>query len=196
MSVSRETSDRLTAYAALLRKWNDRINLIAPSTVPDLERRHISDSLQLAQLAQPVGGLWADLGSGGGLPGLVIAIASAKTATQVVLVESDQRKCAFLRSAIRELGLENATVKTARIESLSPLTADYISARALAPLDRLMPYVRRHLKPDGQAWLMKGENWQAELTAARLDPTIQVTPYASETQPGAAILKLSGIQQT
>ncbi|MDO5612586.1 MAG: 16S rRNA (guanine(527)-N(7))-methyltransferase RsmG [Paracoccus sp. (in: a-proteobacteria)] len=193
MSVSRETSERLTAYATLLRKWNDRINLIAPSTVPDLERRHIDDSLQLAQLAQPTGGLWADLGSGGGLPGLVVAIASAETATRFVLVESDQRKCAFLRSAIRELGLENTTVKNTRIESLSPLNADYISARALAPLDRLVPYVGRHLKPGGQAWLMKGENWQAELAAAGLDPATQITPYASETQPGAAILKLSGI---
>ncbi|MDO5704407.1 MAG: class I SAM-dependent methyltransferase, partial [Paracoccus sp. (in: a-proteobacteria)] len=107
MNVSRETAEKLAVYATLLRKWNDRINLIAPSTVPDLETRHIHDCFQLARLAHPTQGIWADLGSGGGLPGIVIATASAETETKFVLVESDQRKCAFLRSAVRELELHH-----------------------------------------------------------------------------------------
>lgn len=194
MDVSRETEQRLSAYAALLRKWNDRINLISPSTADELERRHIADCLQLAHLANPIEGVWADLGSGGGLPGVVIAIACASTRLQMVLVESDQRKAAFLRVAIRELGLTRARVENARIEALPPLQADHISARALAPLPRLVPYVERHLKPDGQAWLMKGENWQAELAEAAIGPRFRVESFPSQTQPGAAILKLSGMK--
>lgn len=194
MNVSRETAEKLRTYAALLRKWNDRINLIAPSTVADLENRHIADCLQLARLARPTAGLWADLGSGGGLPGIVIAIASAETEAVFVLVESDQRKCVFLRSVVRELELPDVQVENARIESLTTLGADYISARALAPLPRLVPYVRRHLKPDGQAWLMKGENWRTELTAAQLESRFKVQSFPSKTHSGAAILKLSGLQ--
>ncbi|MDO5704406.1 MAG: class I SAM-dependent methyltransferase, partial [Paracoccus sp. (in: a-proteobacteria)] len=103
-------------------------------------------------------------------------------------------KCAFLRSAVRELELHHVHVENARVESLSPLNADHISARALAPLPRLVPYVRRHLKPDGQAWLMKGENWRMEVAAAQSESRFDLQPFPSETQPGAAILKLSGLQ--
>lgn len=192
MSVSRET-ERLSAYATLLRKWNPHINLIAPSTVDDLEHRHLDDCLQLARLARPEGGLWVDFGSGGGLPGIVLAIMAAESPTEFLLVESDQRKATFLRTVIRELGM-NVNVKVARIESLKPLNADYISARALAPLVRLVPYLQQHLKPTGQAWLMKGENWQAELADAS-DFRFEYTAHSSQTQPGAAILQLTDIQR-
>lgn len=192
--VSRETAARLDRYAALIRTWNPRINLIAPATVADLEQRHIADCLQLVAFAQPTGGLWADLGSGGGLPGLVVAIACMDRPVRFLLVESDQRKSAFLRTVIRELGLTNASVTTARIEAIDPLNAAYISARALAPLPRLMPYLDRHLAEDGQAWLMKGRQWQAELSEARKAWKFHHESFASSTQDGAAILKIGGVQ--
>lgn len=192
-SVSRETMQRLDDYEALIRRWNPRINLVAPATLSDLRRRHIEDCLQISRLVAPKTGLWADLGSGGGLPGLVLAIANADSDVEFLLVESDQRKAAFLRTVIRELGLTRASVKTARIEEVDPLNAAYISARALAPLPRLMPYLQRHMAADGQAWLMKGQQWQAELAEAQKDWRFNVTAHPSSTQDGAAILEISGV---
>ncbi len=191
MTVSRET-ERLAAYAAMLRKWNPAINLIAPATVGQIETRHIADALQLARLSQKSAGPWVDLGAGGGLPGLVIAIARPELVVR--LIESDQRKAAFLRTAIRELRLENASVVCQRIESADPQNAANISARALAPLPQLMAYVSRHLKPDGQAWLMKGRNWQAEIADARKTWSFDVKAHQSSTDSDAAILEITGIR--
>lgn len=193
MDVSRETWPRLEAYEALIRRWNPRINLVAPSTLEELRTRHIEDCLQIARHVTPGAGLWADLGSGGGLPGLVLAIAFADCPTGFRLVESDQRKATFLRTAIRELGLSRVSVISARIEGADPLKAAYISARALAPLPRLMPYLDRHLADDGQAWLMKGEQWRAEIDEARKDWNFAAEDYPSQTQSGAAIIKISGV---
>lgn len=193
VSVSRETMDRLAAYQALIQRWNPRINLVAPSSLPDLRHRHIEDCLQISRLIAPDTGLWADFGSGGGLPGLVLAIANAESDTRFLLVESDQRKATFLRTVIRELALQNATVSTARIESLDPLNAAYISARALAPLPRLMPYLQRHMSADGQAWLMKGQKWQSELAEAQENWRFNAKIHPSSTQDGAAILEISGV---
>ena len=193
MSASHETSERLRAYGALLRKWNRRINLVAPGTIDDLEDRHIADCHQLADLAKVEAGTWVDLGSGGGLPGLVMAIATADSAACWVMVESDQRKAAFLRTVIRELDLSRASVLTGRIEALPPIGADGLTARALAPLPRLLPYLQRHLRPSGTAWLMKGRNWRQELEAARDGFSFTTEVYPSQTDPEAAILKLSDI---
>lgn len=193
MHVSRETSDRLDAYQDLIRKWNPRINLVAPSTLDDLKKRHIDDCLQLAAQVSTVSGSWVDLGSGGGLPGIVVAIALADQNLSITLIESDQRKSAFLRTAIRELDLNNAQILTARIEQAAPQNADYLSARALAPLPRLMPYLARHLGANGQAWLMKGQRWQDEVDEARQAWAFDVESYESVTKPGAAILKISGV---
>lgn len=193
MHVSRETSDRLDAYQDLIRKWNPRINLVAPSTLDDLKKRHIDDCLQLAAQVSTVSGSWVDLGSGGGLPGIVLAIALADQDLSITLIESDQRKSAFLRTAIRELDLNNAQILTARIEQAAPQNADYLSARALAPLPRLMPYLARHLGANGQAWLMKGQRWQGEVDEARQAWGFDVESYESVTKPGAAILKISGV---
>ena len=191
--VSRETEERLTQYADLLAKWNSRINLVAPSTIPDLKQRHIADSTQLATIVQRTDGIWADLGSGGGLPGLVAAIQKADRPIDFHLVEADGRKAAFLRTCIRELGLDRVTIHTARIESLTPLRVDTISARALAPLPLLMSYVERHLKPDGTAWLMKGENWQQEVQEATKTWQFALKMYPSATHPLAAILEISAV---
>lgn len=191
MSVSRETAERFTLYETLLRRWNPKINLVSPATLPDLRTRHIDDCLQLVRLADPQGGEWVDLGSGGGLPGLVVAIACADRPVTVRLVESDQRKAAFLRTVIRELDLPRASVLCARIEGIKSLNAAYVSARALAPLPRLMAYLEHHLAADGQAWLLKGAQWQSEVEEARRHWKFDLFSYPSETQHGAAILRIS-----
>ncbi|MDO5647501.1 16S rRNA (guanine(527)-N(7))-methyltransferase RsmG [Paracoccus sp. (in: a-proteobacteria)] len=193
MNVSRETEARLAAYAALIRKWNPRINLVAPSTLTNLETRHIADSLQIATITGPVSGHWVDLGSGGGLPGLVMAIAHAEHDIRFTLIESDQRKSTFLRTVIRELGLKNAQVIAQRIEQADPQNADHISARALASLANLMPFLHRHMTPDGHAWLMKGENWQAELAEAAQEWHFRHQSFPSQTNPSAAILKITKV---
>lgn len=191
MSVSRETTERLQAYAELIKQWNPRINLVSPASLADFHRRHVEDSLQLATLMQQPTGLLADLGSGGGLPGLVLAIVFQGTPLKIRLVESDQRKAVFLRTVIRQLELTNAEVIAQRIESIKPLNASYISARALAPLPRLMPYLDLHMAANGQALLMKGENWKNEVSEARLKWGFQIRAVPSRTHPGAAILAIS-----
>lgn len=193
MIVPRETQARLQDYADLVRKWNPRINLVASATLDDFEERHVRDSLQLADLADVRQGEWVDLGSGGGLPGLVIAIAYADRPVRVTLVESDQRKAAFLRAAVRQLGLSNTRILSQRIEATPPLGADHLSARALAPLPKLLGLVKRHLRPDGVAWLMKGRNWREEHVEADKDWQFDLTAFPSKTDPEAAILKITGV---
>lgn len=189
--VSRETQ-LLSGYGDLIRKWNPAINLVAPSTLDQLETRHIADCRQLADVSQGTGGSWVDIGSGAGLPGLVMAILRPDIA--VALIESDKRKSAFLRNCIRELGLENARVVNDRIEAVTRLDAANLSARALAPLPALMQYVHMHLRPSGTAWLMKGRNWKAEVEDAKVNWKFDLTAHQSETDPDAAILEITGIE--
>lgn len=188
--VSRET-EALAAYAALIRKWNPTINLVSPLTLEQLETRHIADCAALADISRDSSGSWVDLGSGGGLPGVVIAI--LRPDLPVTMVESDKRKGSFLRAAIRELGLKNAEIISQRIEDLDGLKAANISARALAPLPQLMAYVVRHLGDGGRAWLMKGRNWQAELAEARRDWIFDLKTHPSATDADAAILEITRI---
>jgi 16S rRNA (guanine527-N7)-methyltransferase len=191
--VSRETEAALQAFAALVARWNPTINLVAPSTIPTLRDRHISDSAQLFALAQPGWTHWADLGSGGGFPGIVIAILARDTsATKVTLVESDQRKATFLRTAIRDLGL-NAQVHATRAESEPPLNADVLSARALAPLPQLLPLALRHLAPGGRALFPKGRRAADEIVTARRDWHFTLTEHPSQTDPEGRILQIEGI---
>lgn len=193
MNVSRETQDRLVIYERLLRDWNTRINLVAPGSLADFGHRHIEDSLQVAALAEDVSGTWVDMGSGGGLPGIVLAVAKADTGMNFVLVESDQRKAVFLRTVVRETGLENTRILSRRIEDLPSLNAAYVSARALAPLGQLMRYVHQHLAPSGRAFLMKGRHWSSELDEARAEWRFDCISHASRTEPGAAVLEISGV---
>ncbi|MTH78288.1 16S rRNA (guanine(527)-N(7))-methyltransferase RsmG [Paracoccus aestuariivivens] len=191
MIVSRET-ESLEKYAELIRKWNPAINLVATSTLRDLKNRHIADCQELARLAASADGKWVDLGSGGGLPGLIVAI--FRPELSVGLLESDKRKSSFLRNAARELNLQNVIVYTDRIEKIAPLLANSISARALAPLPLLLSYVDRHLALGGKAWLMKGRNWQSEVQAARADWNFEVISHPSATDPDAAILEISELR--
>lgn len=191
MTVSRGTA-ALQDYAALLRKWNPAINLIAPSTVADIETRHIADSAQLADLSAAASGPWVDIGSGGGLPGVVMA--ALRPDLPVTLIESDKRKCSFLRTCARELQLQNLSVVNMRIEQAPASRAANLSARALAPMPLLMSYVVRHLDPSGTAWLMKGRNWQSEVDEARKDWHFDLVAHPSLTDPEAVILELAGIR--
>ncbi len=165
--VSRETRARLDHLASLVRKWSPKINLVAKSTLEDLETRHIADSKQLFELVRQADH-WVDLGSGGGFPGLVVAILGAefRPGMRITLVESDARKCVFLRTALRETGVAGDVIQQ-RIESAKPLHADILSARALAPLPKLLGYAHRHMAPGATALFPKGTNWQTELSEAR-----------------------------
>ncbi|TJZ92195.1 16S rRNA (guanine(527)-N(7))-methyltransferase RsmG [Paracoccus gahaiensis] len=192
-AVSRETLLRLDMYRGLVEKWNPKINLVAASTLPDFQSRHLDDSLQLVDIARPSGGTWLDLGSGGGLPGIVVAIMTADRPLSIILVESDRRKSAFLRNVVRKLSLPNVLVISDRIMSIPPQKADHISARALAPLPQLLEMVHMHLKPTGTAYLMKGRTWREESAWTKDDWQFDLEAVPSRTDPEAAILKVTGV---
>lgn len=197
MSVSRETADRLDAFEALVRKWSPRINLVSRSALDQLQQRHIADSAQLFDLARIADSRWADLGSGGGFPGIVVAILAAEQAPalEVVCIESDGRKAAFLMTAARELGLERVRVLAQRIEAAPPQGAQVVSARALAPLKSLLPLAVRHLAPGGHALFPKGAGHAKEVAEARADWRFDLTEHPSRTDPDARILKLEAIRR-
>jgi 16S rRNA (guanine527-N7)-methyltransferase len=153
----------LTQYAQRLREWNQRINLVGPETLKHLERRHLADCLQLISYLPTEKSLKImDLGTGAGLPGLVLAIACPQH--QLTLVESDSRKCAFLHTVIQDLGLTNTTVLNQRLETLSATpTYQVITARAFAPLSKILPLSRGFLAPEGHWLLLKGVAVDEEL---------------------------------
>lgn len=192
LNVSRETSARLSAYEALLRQWNPRINLVAPSTLDVFGSRHIQDSLQLVGCLKGDENVWVDFGSGGGLPGLPVAILAAEThpLLRVTLVESDKRKAAFLSEAVRHLQL-NVRVLNSRIEDLTPLKAQIVSARAVAELDRLLTWASPHLAPTGICIFPKGRDWQRELENAKRHWLFECALISSKTDDGAAILVIT-----
>jgi 16S rRNA (guanine527-N7)-methyltransferase len=196
LNVSRETVDRLEHFHALLQKWSPRINLVAPSTLADARERHIVDSAQVFALAPRDATTWADLGSGGGFPGLVVAILARDLAPdmRVTLIESDQRKCTFLRTVLRECEVA-ARVITQRIEALDPLATDVLSARALALLPLLLEFAERHLKPGGLALFQKGAQWENEVTEARRQWQFRANPVTSITEQKSVILKIEGVSR-
>lgn len=191
--VSRETFERLELYVALIEKWNPRINLVSKASLLDLWDRHIWDSAQIFDI-HSTAELWADFGSGGGMPAIILAIFAKQHQTDVDfhLVESDQRKCAFLRTVIREAELK-ATVSACRIEELEPLKANVISARALTDLNGLLGFVERHSGPDAVAIFPKGETWEKEIEQAQQFWSFECEEFRSKTNPNAAILKIKDI---
>ena len=193
-NVSRETLVRLEEYAALLAKWNPVINLVSKSTLPDVWQRHMRDSAQLWPLCPKGARLWVDMGSGGGFPGIVIAILAAEFAPdmRVVLIESDQRKATFLRTVAQTLGLE-LRVESQRAEDVPPLGADVVSARALTALSGLLPLAQRHLAENGVAIFPKGQSAAQELTDALELWQFAVTKTPSETDHQAVVLQIRDI---
>ena len=192
-NVSRETFERLQTFDATIRKWNPRINLVSRNSLEALWDRHINDSIQVLRTVQP-NSKWVDLGSGGGFPGLIVAIILHEEApeAEVVLVESDQRKSAFLRNAARECGVRCRVISD-RIEKIDPLEADILSARALASLEQLLEFAELHLSKDGTAVFPKGATWKKELEEAQKKWSFDVETTTSLTEPEAAILKINGV---
>lgn len=194
LNVSRETFRRLELFAALLEKWTPKINLISRATIPSIWSRHIRDSLQVYRNGPEDFGHWVDLGSGGGMPGLIVAILAAEkpSAPMVSLVESDGRKAAFLRTVLRETGVRGR-VFCERIENLPAQNADVVSARALADLPTLLAYAQRHLKTGGIALLPKGVTWENEVEIARREWSFALDVLKSETEEGSVILRIGDI---
>ncbi|ANP37133.1 16S rRNA methyltransferase [Phaeobacter gallaeciensis] len=193
LNVSRETLDRLKIFEQVLLKWNPKINLVSRNSLDDLWTRHIIDSVQVFRCVSPPNH-WVDMGSGGGLPGVIVAIMAAEESpnTKVTLIESDQRKSAFLRTAARECGAK-LTVISKRIEQADPQNADVLSARALADLSLLLEFSERHLSPTGTALFPKGANWKKEVDNARQRWRFDFEPITSLTEPDAVVLKIEGV---
>ena len=191
LPVSRETAAQLETYASLLLKWNPVINLISKKDEVVLWERHIADSLQLIPHL-PHGLTTAiDLGSGGGLPGLVLAIASG---VHFDLIESDQRKATFLREAARATGA-HVTIHAKRIDVVNLPPAKLITARALAPLPILIALAEPYLSKDGTLLAPKGASVEAELTAAAEQWHMRVQRFPSVTDPTATILQITEVHR-
>ncbi len=189
--VSRETLERLKIYDDLLLRWNARINLIGPSTVPIRWSRHYADCAQIAQFMPPAAGSLVDLGAGAGLPGLVIAAmrAGRGDGIRVTLVDSDVRKSVFLRTAAREMGLD-VVVLAGRIETAPAAPQDVIAGRALAPLAKLLHLAARFTGPETVCLFHKGVSLESELTEARRHWHIRSRRHPSIIDPSSAIVEV------
>ncbi|MGB0496712.1 MAG: 16S rRNA (guanine(527)-N(7))-methyltransferase RsmG [Rubricella sp.] len=194
--VSRETRERFDIHLALLRKWQRKINLVSASTLDEAESRHIADSAALWRFAPQGVRRWLDLGSGAGFPGLVIAAIAAEKAPglTVTLIESDLRKAAFLSTVIREAELP-AQIIASRIEDVPPQSADVISARALAPLSKLLAYAERHRAPGSVCLFHKGARHESELTAALESWNITHEALHHPGGGDSVILKIEGFDR-
>jgi 16S rRNA (guanine527-N7)-methyltransferase len=193
VDVSRETLDRLEHYAALLAKWQRSINLVAASTLADVWRRHFLDSAQLVPLVPADTPALADLGTGAGFPGLVIAC--LRPELRVRLVEADARKAAFLGEAARGLGLDQVTVTIGRMERTAPQPCPVVTARALAPLEQLCVWAKPWCSDAAICLFHKGKHHFAELTEARLRWTIDCDVIPSLTDPDGVILRIIRLER-
>jgi 16S rRNA (guanine527-N7)-methyltransferase len=187
--VSRETLARLEAYADLLVRWSARINLVGRDTLGDLWRRHLLDSAQLRPLVPNSAETLIDLGSGAGFPGLVLAILGVPG---VELVEADTRKAAFLREAAR-ITAADPTIRGCRIAAVPSHAVEVVTARALAPLDRLLDLARPFIGPNTVCLFPKGKRWAQELTLARKVWTMDVSMHDSIADPRGVVLCLQRI---
>ncbi|MEX3017299.1 16S rRNA (guanine(527)-N(7))-methyltransferase RsmG [Gymnodinialimonas hymeniacidonis] len=189
-SVSRETLERLETYHTLLLKWQPTINLVAPATLGEAWQRHFVDSAQLFEHIPDGAERWLDLGSGGGFPGLVLAAmgAEANTPLTVTLVESDIRKCGFLREVGRAMGVK-VNILSRRISEVPNQSADVISARALSGLDKLVDHAKPHLGANTRLLFPKGSAWREELETLPARWQTICEPIPSLTHDDAVILK-------
>ena len=188
--VSDTVLERLRIYADLLTKWQARINLVGPRTLPELWQRHMLDSAQLWSLAPSAAQRWIDLGSGAGFPGLVLAALGAQ---QMTLVESDIRKATFMREAARMMGV-TADVQAVRIEKAMIPPADVITARALAPLTQLLELADRLQKEGTVCLFLKGQDVDKELTEATKSWKISYRLVPSITDAAARIVQIEAFQ--
>lgn len=189
--VSRETLDRLTAYVELLGQWNRRINLVSANTMGDVWRRHILDCAQLHKYLPRQTRVLVDLGSGAGLPGLILA---AMGVADVHLVEADQRKSAFLREAARIMDVP-VNLHAERIEQVEGFAADAVVARACAPLEQLIDYSEKFVSKRTVCLFLKGESAEDEIVEAQAGWAMTVETIQSLSDPTGKIVKLSAIQR-
>jgi 16S rRNA (guanine527-N7)-methyltransferase len=191
LHVSRETLERLTLYLELLRRWQPAINLVGPGTLADPWRRHFLDCGQLAAHIPAKAASLVDLGSGAGFPGLVLAILGVRG---VDLIESDRRKAQFLREVATATGA-SVRVHAERIERLSAWPVDVITARALAPLPRLLALAERFLTSDSVCLLLKGRSGAHELTEAQVSWHMEAEVFPSLSEATGMVLQLRGIRR-
>ncbi len=181
--------ERLEVFAGLLVKWQARINLVAPATLPDLWSRHILDSGQLLARMTGLPGPVLDFGAGAGFPGMVLAIMGRE---DLVLVEADQRKAAFLQEAARVTDTK-VVIEACRIEALRPIRAGIVTARALAPVSDLLHYARSFSDKSTVYLFLKGERVEAELTTARERWNMRIDKAPSLSDARGVILRLEGV---
>jgi len=186
--VSRETLARLKAYADLLKDWNARHNLVSRNSLDDLWQRHLWDSAQLAPLVPKSARTLADLGSGAGFPGLVLA-EMLRDRVAVTLFESIAKKCAFLQAAAGRINLP-VTIENRRMEAWDGPAFDVITARACAPLPNLLSYAHAFTGPNSVCLFLKGQNLGAELTEAHKSWKMQARQIPSQTSVSGAILEV------
>ena len=196
LDVSRETLDALKYFEDLVVLWNPAINLISNSSVSDLWSRHIIDSAQLFLFTLPDEGLWLDVGSGGGFPGIVVSIVAKELAPslRVVLVESDNRKCVFLRTVIRELGLSVKVIND-RIENVKLDDVVYLSARALRNLNSLLFIVENNVSRETICVFPKGRSYKKELVESQKNWKFDFNLIDSNTSEDSKVIVLKGLER-
>ena len=194
LNVSRETLDLFSLYAETLAKWQAKINLISGKTINDLWERHFLDSAQLYSLLPSGTKSILDIGSGAGFPGMVLALMGVKNVT---LVESDLKKCLFLSEVLRQTG-KHANIINCRIEEFDGGYFDIITARALAPMDKLLSYINPHFGPTTRGVFLKGERLDRELTKAKKQWKLKYKTFPSITDDGGSIIiveKISSVSE-
>lgn len=195
LNVSRETHEKLVVHLALVSKWNRAINLVSASSLLDGWNRHVLDSAQLVLATDKLAGRWLDIGSGAGFPGLVVSIMldEINPAARVTLVESDRRKATFLLEAIRLLDLK-ADVLCGRIEHQTPLNAAVVSARAFAPLSKLLDDAQPHIVEGGVGVFLKGQSYQDEISTAMKRWIFDCDVRPSRTDDSSVVLRLQKVR--
>jgi 16S rRNA (guanine527-N7)-methyltransferase len=191
LHVSRETLERLTVYLELLRRWQGAVNLVGRGTLADPWRRHVLDCAQLAPHVPAGAATVVDLGSGAGFPGMVLSIMGLRG---VHLIESNRRKAQFLREVARATGA-SVQVHAERIERMRGWSADVITARALAPLPRLLVLTERFMTSDSVCLFLKGRTGARELTEARVTWHMEAEMFPSRSEPTGMVLQLRGIRR-
>ncbi|MGB8601055.1 MAG: 16S rRNA (guanine(527)-N(7))-methyltransferase RsmG [Rhizomicrobium sp.] len=190
--VSRETSERLACYVEILKDWNTRHNLVAPATLAEVWTRHILDSAQMAAFIPENAKTLADLGSGAGFPGLVLALLF-EGRLDVSLFEATHKKCEFLAAAAEKMALK-VSIRNERVEDARPFGYDVVSSRACAPLPKLLGYAARCIGPHSICLFPKGENYRAELTEAQKSWRMTLATHPSQTHKSGVILEISQLK--
>ena len=190
-SVSRETIEKLEIYISLLQQWNKKINLVSQQGMDQVWKRHVYDSFQLIRYLDSSVKSIADLGSGGGFPGLILALS---TDIPVILIQSDMRKTIFLREVLRQTKTQ-ATVLCQRIENVNAISADVVTARALTSLTQLLEFSKNILNKNGYCLFLKGRSVNLEIEEAQKDWKINYKTFSSQTNADGVIVKINQFER-